>query len=390
MAWPLLGFRPRGAQSSVIGSEQNPGDVSPSPADPPIAPPVVDAAQLPAPVAPGPPRKRFAVVRRGFEWIWQGRAMKELRAAGRIGSPRALELLRRAWRAVELAERALAPVPKLTNGAADAEARELLCQALYWGLAAEAVLKREAGESGSAVDATSLLALWAHADRSLLATAAGGEANVHALEVALRVERFADFAELPAEEQARQARDLLVFVRGLLTALETPRVRLDRLWLRRIVRSTGLVVLIAVITVSVLLFRAHQERSRDLAIGRPYKTSSVYPGVGCKSPEQDCPESPFYFFHTMDDDRPWIEFDLGGKRRVSAIKLVNREDCCAERAAPLAVEVSMDDKTWREVARRTEVFNTWYKEFPTVSARYVRVIGLHKSPLHLKRVAILR
>jgi hypothetical protein len=316
--------------------------------------------------------------------------MKELRAAGRIGSPRALELLRRAWRAVELAERALSPVPKLANGAADSEARSLLCQGLYWALAAEEVLKREAGGNGVAPDPAGLFELWAHADRALLATVAGGEANVHALEVGLRVERFADFAELPAEEQARQARDLLVFVRGLLTALETPRVRLDRLWLRRIVRSTGLVVLLAVVTVGVLLFRAHQERSRDLALGRPYKTSSLYPGVGCKSPEQDCPESPFFFFHTMDDERPWVEFDLGGKRRMSAIKLVNREDCCAERAVPLAVEVSMDGKTWREVARRTEVFNTWYKDFPTVSARYVRVIGLRKSPLHLKRVAILR
>jgi len=213
---------------------------------------------------------------------------------------------------------------------------------------------------------------------------------VHALEVALRVEDFADFAELPVEEQSRQARDLLVFVRGLLSALEAPRVRMDRLWLRRIVRSTGLVVLVAVVTVGVLMFRSHEERSRDVAIGRPYKTSSVYPGVGCKSPEQDCAESPFFFFHTLDDERPWIEFDLGGKRRVSAVKLVNREDCCAERAVPLAVEVSMDNKSWREVARRTEVFNTWSKDFPPVNARYVRIVGLHKSPLHLKRVAILR
>src|SRR5262245_36691612 len=151
MPWPLLGFRPRGAQNSVIGSEQNPGDVPASPADPPLAPPAADAAPpVATPVAPTPPRRRFAVVRRGFDGVWQGRAVAELRAAGRVGSSRALELLRRAWRAVELAERALAPVPKLTNGAADAEARELLRQALYWALVAEAALKHEATGSPAA------------------------------------------------------------------------------------------------------------------------------------------------------------------------------------------------------------------------------------------------
>jgi len=45
---------------------------------------------------------------------------------------------------------------------------------------------------------------------------------------------------------------------------------------------------------------------------------------------------------------------------------------------------------WREVARRTETFNTWHQEFAPVRARWVRVIGLKKSVLHLHRVAVLR
>src|SRR6185369_7843409 len=128
------------------------------------------------------------------------------------------------------------------------------------------------------------------------------------------------------------------FLRSLLTVLETPRVRLDRVWTRRIVRLGGAFVFLAAVFVGVMLLRSFRERDRDWAIGKPYKTSSTYPNVGCKSPDQDCPESPFFFFHTLEDDRAWVEIDLGTKRHISAIKLINREDCCAERAVPLAVE----------------------------------------------------
>jgi hypothetical protein len=172
--------------------------------------------------------------------------------------------------------------------------------------------------------------------------------------------------------------------------VEAPRVRLDRLYLQRIVRSGGLLLALAVIAVGALSTHSWNERQRDLARGRPYRTSSAYPAVGCKSPDQDCPESPFFFFHTMEDDRPWVEVDLGGKKKFSAVRIINREDCCGERAVPLAIEVSNDRKTWHEVARRDDTFNNWYKEFPPVSARYVRAISLHKTLFHLRRFSVLR
>ena len=78
-------------------------------------------------------------------------------------------------------------------------------------------------------DGEKLLELWSRADRGMLVSAAGSEGEVHALEVSLRVGDFADFAELAPEEQARQARDLLAFLRTLLGLLEAPRVSLS-LW----------------------------------------------------------------------------------------------------------------------------------------------------------------
>jgi len=392
----LLGFRAAGASERVIGSNQSPGDGVPSPsAEPPsvATPGVLPVAAPVAAVAPAVPRP--SPVRRFFEWFWLGRAMAELRAQGRIGSPRALELLRRAWRSLELAERALSPVPRLLNGAADAEARELARQGLFWALAAESVLRREASHATSGDGATplasrSLRELWAEAEPSLLVAAAGSEGGVHAVEAALRVDGFADFAELSAEEQARQARDLVAFVRSLGAVLETPRVSLDRLWTRRMLRTGLGVVVVGALLGGAIFARSQQDNARDWARGRPYKPSSAFPVPVCKSPDQECPESPFFFFHTMEEDRPSLEIDLGAKRRFSAVRIANREDCCADRAVPLVVEVSNDHTKWHEVARRTETFNTWYAEFAPTSARYVRVATTRKSVLHLHRVAVLR
>jgi hypothetical protein len=233
-------------------------------------------------------------------------------------------------------------------------------------------------------------ALWAGAERGLLAEVAGGEGAMHALEASLALERFSDFAELAAEEQARQARDLAAFARNLLTTLETPRVRLDKLYAQRVLRTGGGLFALGALVGLVMFARTWRESERDLTRDRPYKASSTYPAVGCKSPQQDCPESPFFFFHTLEEDRPWLEIDLGGKKKFSAVKLVNREDCCGERSLPIAIEISNDHKTWREVSRRTEPYTTWHQSFAPVNARYVRVVALRKTALHLKRFAVLR
>lgn len=376
----------------MIGSNQSPGDApASSPAEPSPTVPVEPAPlALPAPAAPLP--RRPGVFRRTREWFWRGRTLAGAKADGRITSQRAQECLRNGWVCVELAERAFKAVPRLISGTGDGPARELAREAVVWALLAERTLRVGEAEafSGAGGQAPSLSALWAAAPEQLLASAAGGEAAARTVQASLAVDGFVEFAALSVEEQARQARDLAVFARSLLAQVEAPRVRLDRIYLQRIVRTGGLFFALVVVAVVALTTRSWSERQRDLARGRPYHTSSAYPAVGCKSPDQDCPESPFFFFHTLEDDRPWVEIDLGSKKKFSAVRLVNREDCCAERAVPLAIEVSNDRKTWREVARRDDTFNNWYKEFPPVSARYVRAISLHKTLFHLRRFSVLR
>ncbi len=96
-----------------------------------------------------------------------------------------------------------------------------------------------------------------------------------------------------------------------------------------------------------------------------------------------------YFFHTNQERDPWIVFDLGTERHVSAVELDNRLDCCTERANPLAIAVSTDQKKWTEVARSKQEFTTLRKRFSTVKARYVKIhVPRPDGILHLSHVRI--
>src|SRR5690606_19349381 len=132
------------------------------------------------------------------------------------------------------------------------------------------------------------------------------------------------------------------------------------------------------------------EAEADLARDAMWRASSVYgPEPGCKPPAQECASSPNFFIATNEEENPWLVFDLESPKSVSAVRVDNRIDCCQDRANPLVIEVSDDEKTWKEVARRTSDFNTWKATFPTVKTRYVRLRILKKTNLNLSRVRIL-
>jgi len=113
-------------------------------------------------------------------------------------------------------------------------------------------------------------------------------------------------------------------------------------------------------------------------------------GTGCTSPRQVCPESPSYFFHTTDQNHPWVEIDLERKVRFSGVRVENRRDCCEERAVPLVVEAADESRKFRVLAQRDKSFDSWLASFPPTEARYVRVRILRPSLLHLGRVRVLR
>jgi hypothetical protein len=94
------------------------------------------------------------------------------------------------------------------------------------------------------------------------------------------------------------------------------------------------------------------------------------------------------FFHTKEEESPWIEIDLGSIQPIARIEVANRDDCCLDRAVPLVAEVGTDRLHWREVARRPDSFRTWDATFKPVPARYVRMRVDRYSVLHLARVSV--
>jgi F5/8 type C domain len=125
----------------------------------------------------------------------------------------------------------------------------------------------------------------------------------------------------------------------------------------------------------------------DLALGKPWTTSSKF--ADCRPALGDCGGYPMtVFFHTIAEAEPWFRIDLGQPTAFSALTVVNRKDMLRPRAVPLVLEVSDDGATYREVQRHNEVFDVWTPQFPTVTARYVRLRVARHSTLHLEAVQV--
>jgi hypothetical protein len=137
------------------------------------------------------------------------------------------------------------------------------------------------------------------------------------------------------------------------------------------------------LAIAVLLWVTH----RDLAANRPWRASSALPD--CDLAFNTCAgQSVNIFFHTLEEQSPWVEVDLGAIKRFSRVIVTNRQDCCMERAVPLAIEVSTDGTAYNEVARRQDTFSEWDAKFHPVQARYVRARALRRTLLHLEGLSV--
>jgi hypothetical protein len=307
------------------------------------------------------------MLRRILDWFWLSSRARAMRAcAGRL-TGRAEVLALRARMSDAIARQTLKPPEPYQEGKPEAVVCELFRQSIHWSLEARRELEAR-GESPSTP-----------------ASIAAESSEEFAREVVAR--SFSDFAELDEREQAELMQKLDQCSRALLEPLPSKQLESRRLWLTRAVRIGGACLLFALL---VTTGAKRLEDSRDLARGRPWKTSSQFPqSVGCKSPEQECNESPGFFFHTAYQESPSIEFDLGEAKTISSVVVQNRTDCCADRAIPLVVEVSENPGEWREVRRRTKDFETWRGRFPSTRARWVRLSVPRGTFLHLLRVKIL-
>jgi hypothetical protein len=334
-------------------------------------------AAVAAPPAAAPPTPAPAQPRGFFEWFWRGKSLRLARAFRKQLPYVEQTRLKHALSALELADRAFDPVEPLRTGSSLPLAISLYREAAYFAL----------GAQSETFDGSDLAAMFASVPQDLLEFAAGGAEDLRAVKTALVERTFVQTAELPLETLPRDAKLARDFVHALVRMKLLPEARVGTLLLQRGVRSVGLLaVTLGIVLGGIVLFQRLTLKP-DVAAGKPWRASSSLDT--CKPAEHYCASAHTdIFFCTVEEANPWVEIDLGKPTMFSRLEITNRSDCCADRAAPLAAEVSLDQKTWREVARRKDTFSVWSPQFAQQNARYVRIRALRRTILHLEKVAV--
>ncbi|MCC6644718.1 MAG: discoidin domain-containing protein [Polyangiaceae bacterium] len=212
-----------------------------------------------------------------------------------------------------------------------------------------------------------------------------GLPEVHAVEAARLVERDGEEVHELSDFELRQELEAAErFLDEAHSHLSAPERALSRLLVRRCLRVGGLALVLALVLGAAGGATWLARRPPDLTVGRPWRASSTYGGW---DPASYQPGAPF-FFHTNRDASPYIAYDLGDGARFSSVEIVNRTDCCNDRASFLVVETSQDGNKWEEVATHSGAFSSWTARFAQRSARHLRVRSLKPTWLHFARVAV--
>jgi hypothetical protein len=303
---------------------------------------------------------------RAREWLFRSGALGDARAAaGELG--RQMRARAQAKLLLEIARRVEGPADPLPWGSRPAARLVLYREAVRVALLSAGTADDEEAERAE------MPALWSAAPSKLLA-AAGDEATLEAVRHALCDAPGA----VPLAVRDDEAERIGGFARALVAGLEVPQRRVDRILVQRWSR----IALVAVAVVAAVVGLRALFESPNLIAGRPFRTSSSWAGCAADPPCK------VLLFHTEHEQNPWVEYDLGARKRIHQIEVENRHDCCGDRAVPLAAEVSDDRVTWTEVGRREFEFVDWTLTFPARTARYVRLRALKVTALHLRRVAV--
>jgi len=92
---------------------------------------------------------------------------------------------------------------------------------------------------------------------------------------------------------------------------------------------------------------------------------------------------------TNDSPHPFVTIDLAKPYAITRVRIFNRGDGWYDESLPLALAISDDNATFREVARRTTHFDVWTVDFaPTATARFVRVAKMAPGAVTLNEIEI--
>lgn len=254
---------------------------------------------------------------------------------------------------------------------APAQAIALYRDAVYWSLCAQAA-------EGEYED----LAAAFEGEIVRIRTIVQGDDTLAALREALLTRGLRETFALPLEVQRESAARVGAFAHALFDVIDAERRRA-----RARIERAGVIALAAIALGGVGLLARHALRE-DLARDARWEASSASAGFAQRGQGARAPTGPVgAFFHTAEERSPWVRLDLGAARTLREVVVENRSDCCAERAVPLALELSLDGRGWSEVARRTSAFNEWTARFTARPTRYLRLRALRRTALHLHGVS---
>jgi hypothetical protein len=131
-------------------------------------------------------------------------------------------------------------------------------------------------------------------------------------------------------------------------------------------------------------------RAPNLALGRPATSSSAGGWGTTPAGAVDGVHYGWLGFHSSGAGKEWWSVDLGGPVALNRVVAFGRA-CCFDQSIPLAFEVSLDGKNYREAARRDEPFSQfdpWEVTLDNERARFVRFRTLRDTYLVLGEVEV--
>jgi len=297
---------------------------------------------------------------RFWEWLWQGSAIKAARNSAQV-SPKERLLVDQARALLDLGERVRDRVAAVMIGSTDLTALMLFHKA---GLTALSAYQTPSQSNESA---------WREVLPKILGTVTLSEAALLRADQLFPQELPLDPAVAPA--QIRSDVELLhQLVSALIMGLEGGEREVSLLRWLRVLRLGTLTVLVSAILVGAGVGIAKLTAAPNVLAGIVPQTSSTMPGdlsfAGLA-------------FHTLSEQDPWALYDLGAVKSLSNIEVQNRAESLGDRAIPLVVEVSLDNKKWTQVARRDELFEHWKPRFGPVGARYLKLTVKKVTYFHL-------
>lgn len=338
-----------------------------------------DSEALPPPqtgeVETRAPQPKAGFGRRVADWYLGRRDWNAARHAASY-SARELELLERAKAALATGNLVREPSDPARKKLASAQAAALYSEALYWALWS---FKADAVQPSAEI-------LWP--DDSEVAREFGfsNERAVEVRKLFSTPQLGMTLAESAETEQEAAAASLKRAAVVAIDVRERPLRALEAITLKALARIVLTVLLVAGVVGAAIMLRPPRA---NLAAGKPWTASSS--AFDCHPDQGECGGvKTRIFFHTREEDNPWLRYDLGSKMQISALRIENRQDGEGARAVPLVVEVSDDGTNFKEVARQNDDFSVWKASFPKVSARYVRLRVARRSILHLDEVEIYR